>query len=89
MDLCGCLTKMSDFNFYMNYGKELKENHDQAELLLDAWMAISGKQHPEFDLQIFKQNNPYVSEKVGEIRAKSGLRICWIDREEKARHILN
>ena len=88
MDLCGCLTKMSDFNFYMNYGKELKENHDQAELLLDAWMTISGKQHPEFDLQIFKQNNPYVSEKVKEIRAKSGLRICWIDKE-KARHILN
>ena len=66
MDLCGCLTKMSDFNFYMNYGKELKENHDQAELLLDAWMAISGKQDPEFDLQIFTQNNPYASEKVEE-----------------------
>ena len=54
MDLCGCLTKMSDFNFYMKYGKELKENYDQAELLLDAWMAIAGIQHSEFDLQIFK-----------------------------------
>ena len=89
MDLCGCLTKMSDLNFCMKYGKELKENYDQADPLFDAWMAIERKQHSEFDLQIFKQNNPYISEKVEEIRAKCGLRICWIDREEKARHILN
>ena len=52
-------------------------------------MAITGKQCPEFDVQMFKQNNPPVSEKVDEIRAKCGVRLWWIDRKEKKRYILN
>ena len=52
-------------------------------------MTITGKQRPEFDVKIFKQNNPSVSEKVDEIRAKCGVRLCWIDREEKERYISN
>ena len=38
---------------------------------------------------MFKQNNPSVSEKVDEIRAKYGVRLCWIDREEKKKYIQN
>ena len=34
---------------------------------------------------MFKQNNSSVSEKVDEIRAKCGVRLCWIDREGKKR----
>ena len=57
--------------------------------MFDTWMAITGKQCPEFYVQMFKQNNPPVSEKVDEIRAKFGVRLWWIDRKEKKRYILN
>ena len=83
MDSCGFLSKLSVLNFHTKYRKELKRNYDRAEPLFDAWMTITGKQCPEFDVQMFKQNNPSVSEKVDEIRAKCGVRLCWIDREEK------
>ena len=89
MDLCGSLSKLSVLNFDTKYRKELKRNYDRADPLFDAWMTITGKQCPEFDVQMFKQNNPSVSEKVDEIRAKCGVRLCWIDREEKKRYILN
>ena len=49
---------------------------------------ITGKQCPEFDVQMFKQNNPSVAEKVYEIRAKCRKLLCWIDREAKKRYIL-
>ena len=49
----------------------------------------TGKQRPEFDVQIFKQNNPSVSAKVDEIREKCGVGLCWIDREEKKRYIFS
>ena len=52
-------------------------------------MTITGKQRPEFDVQVFKQNNPSMSEKVDEIRAKCEVCLCWIDREEKKRYIIN
>ena len=61
--------------------------YDRADPLFDAWMTITGKQRPEFDVQIFKQNNPSVSAKVDEIRAQFGVRLCWIDREEKKVYI--
>ena len=89
MDLCGSLSKFSVLNFHTKYRKELKGKYDRADLLFDAWMKITGKQRSEFDVQIFKQNNPSVSEKVDEIRAKCGVRMCWIDREEKKRYIFN
>ena len=89
MDSCGSLSKLSVLNFHTKYRKELKRNYDRAEPLFDAWMTITGKQCPEFDVQMFKQNNPSVSEKVDEIRAKCGVRLCWIDREENKRYILN
>ena len=89
MDLCGSLSKLSVLNFDTKYRKELKRNYDRADPLFDAWMTITGKQCPEFDVQMFKQNNPSVSEKVDEIRAKCGVRLCWIDREENKRYILN
>ena len=79
---------MSVLNFHTKHGKELKRNYDLADPLLDAWMKITGKQCPEFDVQMFKQNNLSVSEKVDEIRAKCGKLLCWIDREEKKRYIL-
>ena len=44
-------------------------------------MTITGKQCPEFDVQMLKQGNLSVSEMVGEIRAKCGVRLFWIDRE--------
>ena len=40
------------------------------------WMPITGKQRPEFDVQMFKQNNPSVTEKVDKIRAKCGVCLC-------------
>ena len=89
MDLCGSLSKLSILNFHTKYRKELKRNYNRADPLLDAWMTITGKQRPEFDVQIFKQNNLSVSEKTGEIRAKCGVRLCSIDREEKKSYILN
>ena len=89
MDLCGSLSKLSVLNFHTKYRKELKGKCDRADPLFDAWMTITGKQRPEFDVQIFKQNNPSVSEKVDEISAKCGVRLCWIDREEKKRYISN
>ena len=70
-------------NFHTTYRKELKRNYDRADPLLDAWITITGKQRPEFEVQVFKQNNLSVSEKVDEIRTKCGVRLCWIDREEK------
>ena len=89
MDLCGSLSKLSVLNFDTKYRKELKRNYDRADPLFDAWMTITGKQRPEFDGQMFKQNNPSVSEKVDGIIAKCGARLCWIDIEEKKRYILN
>ena len=79
MDLCGSLSKLSVLNFDTKYRKELKRNYDRADPLFDAWMTITGKQRPEFDVQ----------EKVDGIRAKCGARLCWIDIEEKKRYILN
>ena len=67
MDLCGSLSKLSVLNFDTKYRKELKRNYDRADPLFDAWMTITGKQRPEFDVQMFKQNNPSVSEKVDRI----------------------
>ena len=89
MDSYGSLSKLSVLNFHNKYRKELRRNYDRADPLFDAWMTITGKQRPEFDVQMFKQNNPSVSEKVDEIRAKCGVRLCWIDREEKKRYITN
>ena len=89
MDLCGSLSKLSVLNFDTKYRKELKRNYDRADPLFDAWMTITGKQRPEFDVQMFKQNKASVSGKIDEIRAKCGVRLCWIDREEKKRYILN
>ena len=89
MDSYGSLSKLSVLNFHNKYRKELRRNYDRADPLFDAWMTITGKQRPEFDVQMFKQNNPSVSEKVDEIRAKCGVRLCWIDREEKKRYIIN
>ena len=89
MDSHGSLSKLSALNFHSKYRKELKRNYEREDPLFDAWMTITGKQRPEFDVQMFKQNNPSVSEKVDEIRAKCGVRLCWIDREEKERYILN
>ena len=83
MDLCGSLSKLGVLNFHTNYRKELKGKYDRADPLFDAWMTITGKQRPEFDVQIFKQNNSSVSEKIDETRAKCGVCLCWIDREEK------
>ena len=89
MDSCGSLSKLSVLNFHTKYRKELKWNHDRADPLFDGWMTIVGKQRPEFDVQMFKQNNPSVSEKADEIRAKCSAHSCWIDREEKKRYILS
>ena len=89
MDLCGYLSNLSVLNFHTKYRKELKGKYERADPLFDASMTIMGKQRPEFDIQIFKQNNPSVSEKVDEISAKFGVRLCWIDREEKKRYIFN
>ena len=75
MDLCGSLSKLSVLNFDTKYGKEFKRNYDRADSLFDAWLTITGKQRPEFDVQMFKQNNPSVFEKVDEIRAKCGVRV--------------
>ena len=83
MDLCGSLSKLSVLNFDTKYRKELKRNYDRADPLFDAWMTITGKQRPEFDVQMFKKNNPSVSGKADEIRAKCGVRLSWIDREEE------
>ena len=70
MDSYGSLSKMSVLNFYNKYRKELKRNYDRADPLFDAWMTNTGKQGPEFDVLMFKENNPTVSGKVDEIRAK-------------------
>ena len=70
MDLFSSLTKLSDLNFCTKYRKELKGNYDRVDPLFDAWITITGKQRPEFDVQFFKQNDTSVSEKVEEIRAK-------------------
>ena len=89
MDSYGSLSKLSVLNFHNKYRKELKRNYDRADPLFDAWMTITGKQRPEFDVQMFKQNKASVSGKIDEIRAKCGVRLCWIDREEKKRYIIN
>ena len=89
MDSCGSLSKLSVLNFHTKYRKEFKWNYDRADPLFDGWMTIVGKQRPEFDVQMFKQNNPSVSEKADEIRAKCSVHSCWIDREEKKRYILS
>ena len=89
MDSYPSLSKLSVLNFHNKYRKELKRNYDRADPLFDAWMTITGKQRPEFDVQMFKQNKASVSGKTDEIRAKCGVRLCWIDREEKERYILN
>ena len=78
MDSFGSLCKLSVLNFHTKYRKKLKRNYDRPDPLLDAWMTITGKQRPEFDVQMLKQNNRSVPEKVDEIRAKRG---------EKAQHI--
>ena len=57
--------------------------------MFNAWMTITGKQRHEFNVQMFKKNNTSVSGKVDEIRAKCGVRLCWIDREEKKKYIIN
>ena len=89
MDLCGSPSQLSVLNFHTKYRKEIRGKYDRADPLFDAWMTITGKQRPEFEVQIFKQNNPSLSEKVDEIRAKCGVCLCWIDREEKKRYIFN
>ena len=89
MDSYASLSKLSVLNFHNKYRKELKRKYDRADPLFDAWMTITGKQRPEFDVQMFKQNNASVSGKIDEIRAKCGVRLCWIDIEEKERYILN
>ena len=89
MDLWGSLGKLSVLNFHTKYRKELKRNYDRADHLFDAWMTITGKHSLEVDVQMFKQNKPSVSEKVDEIRAKCGVRLCRNDREEKKRYILD
>ena len=89
MDSYPSLSKLSVLNFHNKYRKELRRNYDRADPLFDAWMTITGKQRPEFDVQMFKQNKASVSGKIDEIRAKCGVRLCWIDREEKERYILN
>lgn len=58
MDLCGFLNKLSVLNFYTKCRKELKVNYDRANPLLDAWMMITEKQRPEFDVQIIKLTLP-------------------------------
>ena len=79
------LVKLSILNFHTKYRKELKGNSDQADPLFDAWMTITWKQCPEFDVQMFKQNNPAMSEKADKIRAKFGVRVCagWIKKRKK------
>ena len=89
MDSYVSLSKLSVLNFHNKYRKELKRNYDRADPLFDAWMTITGKQRAEFDVQMFKQNNASMSGKIDEIRAKCGVRLCWIDIEEKERYILN
>ena len=54
MDLCDSLSKLSILKFHTKYWKELKGNYDQADPLFDAWMTITWKQRPEFDVQMFK-----------------------------------
>ena len=76
IDLCGSLSKLSVLNFHTKYRKELKRTYDRADPLFDPWMNITRKQRPEFDVQMFKQNNPTVSKKVDEIRANCGVRLC-------------
>ena len=87
MDSYGSLSKMSILNSHIKYRKELKRNYDLADPLFDAWMINTGKQRPQFDVLTVKQNNPSVSGKVHEIRTKCGVRLCWIDREEKKKGI--
>ena len=89
MDLCGSFRKLSVLNFHTKHRKELKRNYDRADPLFDACMAITGKQRPEFHVQIFNQNNPTLSEKPAEARAKCGVHQCLINREEEKRYILN
>ena len=60
MDSCGSLSKLSVFNFHTVYQKKLKRNYDRADPFFDGSMAIRRKQRPEFDVQVFKQNNPSV-----------------------------
>ena len=88
MNLYGSLSKLSVFNVHTKCRKEPERIYHRADPLFDAWITIAGKQCPEFDVQMFKQNNPSVSEKVDEIRSKCGVRLCWIDRAEK-KYILN
>ena len=76
IDLCGSLSKLSVLKFHTKYRKELKRTYDRADPLFDPWMNITRKQRPEFDVQMFKQNNPTVSKKVDEIRANCGVRLC-------------
>ena len=89
MDLCGSFSKLSVMNFHTKYQEKLNGKYHRADPLFDAWIAITGKQCPEFDVGTFKQKNPSVSAKSDEIRAKCGVRLCWIDREEEKRYIFN
>ena len=83
MDSYASLSKLSVLNFHSKYRKKFKRNYDRADSLFDVWMTITQKQRPEFDVQMFKQNDPPVSGKVDEVRGKCGVYLCWIDREEK------
>ena len=89
MDLCGSFSKLSVMNFHTKYQAKLNGKYHRADPLFDAWIAITGKQCPEFDVEILKQKNPSVSAKSDEIRAKCGVRLCWVDREEEKRYIFN
>ena len=89
MDLCGSFSKLSVMNFHTKYQAKLNGKYHRADPSFDAWIAITGKKCPEFDVEIFKQKNPSVSAKSDEIRAKCGVPLCWIDREEEKRYIFN
>ena len=64
MDLCGSLSRLSVLSFNTKYRKELKRNYDRVDPLFYVWLTITGKQRPEFDVQMFKQSNPSLLEKV-------------------------
>ena len=76
MDSYASLSKLSVLNFHSKYRKKFKRNYDRADSLFDVWMTITQKQRPEFDVQMFKQNNPPVSGKVDEVRGKCGVYLC-------------
>ena len=63
MDLCGSFSKFSVMNFHTKYQAKLNGKYHRADPSFDAWIAITGKKCPEFDVEIFKQKNPSVSAK--------------------------